>query len=89
MIGLAGGRFSMGSEPGEGYPEDGEGPSHQVTLPPFSISPVTVTNADFSSFADATGYRTVAELDGWSFVFGGLLPEDFPDTSGVADFFTT
>ena len=30
----------------------------------------------------ATGHRTEAERFGWSFVFGGLLPDDFPDTRG-------
>ena len=40
--------------------------------------------AEFSRFADATGYRTSAEADEWSFVFVGLLPDDFPDTRGVA-----
>ncbi len=84
LIGLAGGRFLMGSEVGEGYPDDGEGPPRRVTLSPFSIAPFTVSNADFARFAEATGYRTGAEADGWSFVFGGLLPDDFPDTRGVA-----
>ncbi len=30
-----------------------------------------------------TGWRTEAESYGWSFVFGGLLPDDFPPTRGV------
>lgn len=74
----------MGSTSDQGYPEDGEGPVHLVTLSPFSISSVAVTAADFAEFAEDTGYRTIAETDGWSFVFGGLLPDDFPDTRGVA-----
>ena len=44
----------------------------------------TVTNAQFAGFVDATGYRTEAEVYGWSFVFAGLLPDDFPPTRGVA-----
>ena len=35
------------------------------------------------AFVAATGWRTDAERFGWSFVFAGLLPDDFPDTSGV------
>ena len=44
----------------------------------------TVTNAEFAAFAAATGYVTDAERLGWSFVFGGLLPDDFPPTRAVA-----
>ena len=33
---------------------------------------------------DAAGYETEAERFGWSFVFAGLLPDDFPPTRGVA-----
>ena len=57
---------------------------HPVQLHPFSIAPTTVTNAQFAAFSDATGYVTLAESDGWSFVFAGLLPDDFPPTRGVA-----
>ena len=34
----------------------------------------------FAEFVDATGHVTDAERYGWSFVFAGLLPDDFPDT---------
>jgi formylglycine-generating enzyme required for sulfatase activity len=44
-----------------------------------------VSNAEFATFVDATGYRTDAERFGWSFVFGGLLPDDFPPTRAVAE----
>jgi formylglycine-generating enzyme required for sulfatase activity len=74
----------MGAPDGDGYATDGEGPVHEVQLSAFSIAPTTVTNADFAAFCDATGYITLAEADGWSFVFGGLLPDDFPPTRGVA-----
>lgn len=84
LVRLAGGSFQMGSAPGEGYRDDGEEPVHEVRIEPFSISPVAVTNADFAAFTDATGYVTLAEADGWSFVFGGLLPDDFPPTRAVA-----
>ncbi|MGZ4755787.1 MAG: formylglycine-generating enzyme family protein [Acidimicrobiia bacterium] len=84
MVHLEGGTFSMGSSEADGYPDDGEGPVHSVTLRPFSISPTTVTNAQFRDFVGQTGHVTAAQTFGWSFVFGGLLPDDFEDTAGVA-----
>ncbi|MFD0772439.1 formylglycine-generating enzyme family protein [Streptomonospora algeriensis] len=83
MVLLDGGQFLMGSEDDRAYPDDGEGPVRTVELSPFWISPTAVTNAEFAAFTDATGYRTEAERFGWSFVFGGLLPDDFPPTRGV------
>ena len=70
---IPGGRFLMGATPGEGYPEDGEGPQREVTVAPFRLSRTPVTNAAFARFVAETGYRTQAEVEGWSFVFQGLL----------------
>ncbi|MFF1496985.1 SUMF1/EgtB/PvdO family nonheme iron enzyme [Streptomyces sp. NPDC058304] len=81
---LEGGTFAMGSADTLAYPEDGEGPVRQVTLSPFSIDPHCVTNARFRSFANTTGHVTDAERYQASFVFGGLLPDDFPPTRAVA-----
>ena len=83
-VDLAGGAFWMGNEGAGSYPEDGEGPRHEVLLGPFAIAARCVTNADYAAFVEATGYRTAAERLGASFVFGGLLPGDFPPTRGVA-----
>ena len=83
LVELTGGEFWMGASDGDGDPFDGEGPLHTVQLRPFSIAPTSVTNTEFAAFCDATGYVTLAESDGWSFVFAGLLPDDFP-TRGVA-----
>jgi len=80
---LEGGAFLMGTEDPEGFPADREGPVREVTVRPFSIDPCAVSNQRFAEFADATGYVTDAERYGWSFVFGGLLPDEFPDTRGV------
>ena len=74
----------MGAEDPDGFPSDLEGPIREVAVSPFRISPHPVTNDGFAVFVDATGYRTDAERSGASFVFGGLLPEDFPPTRGVA-----
>lgn len=82
---LPGGEFVMGHDGPDGYPEDGEGPAHLVVLAPFRIDATAVSNARFAEFAAATGHVTQAERDGWSFVFAGLLPDDFPPTRGVAD----
>ena len=74
----------MGNPRGDGYPADGEGPVHPVELAPFAIGATTVTVRQFAAFTEATGYRTIAEREGWSFVFAGLLPDRFPPTRGVA-----
>jgi formylglycine-generating enzyme required for sulfatase activity len=74
----------MGTDDARGYPADGEGPPHAVELGDFSIGRFTVTNDEFSAFIAASGHVTTAEQFGDSFVFGGLLPDDFPPTQGVA-----
>ncbi|WP_093346623.1 MULTISPECIES: formylglycine-generating enzyme family protein [Saccharopolyspora] len=82
MVRLDGGSFLMGSEDELAYAE--EGPVRTVRVGPFRISRTAVSNAEFAEFTAATGYRTEAERWGWSFVFAGLLPDDFPPTRGVA-----
>ena len=84
MVTVPAGRFTMGSEDAFAYPDDGEGPVHEVELPPFRIDRFTVSNARFAAFIEATAYVTDAERWGWSFVFVGLLPDDFPPTRAVA-----
>jgi sulfatase modifying factor 1 len=78
------GSFLMGTEDADGFPEDREGPIREIELPPFWIDPVAVTNARFAEFVDATGHQTEADRAGWSFVFAGLLPDDFEPTRGIA-----
>ncbi len=75
--------FRMGEDSVWAYPGDGEDPVHDVELGAFRIDRFTVTNDAYACFVDATGWSTDAERFGWSFVFVGLLPADFPDTSGV------
>jgi formylglycine-generating enzyme required for sulfatase activity len=81
---LDGGSFLMGSTGPGAYTADGEAPVHEVEVSPFGIDAVTVSIARFAAFVDATGFVTEAEQFGWSFVFGGFLPDDFPPTRGVA-----
>jgi formylglycine-generating enzyme len=74
----------MGTEDPDGFAADGEGPVRAVTLKPFWIDAYAVANARFATFVEATGHVTDAERYGWSFVFGGLLPDDFEPTRGAA-----
>jgi formylglycine-generating enzyme len=84
MVRLGGERFLMGADDAEGFPADGEGPVREVELSPFWIDVHAVSNERFARFAEATDFRTESERFGWSFVFGGLLPDEFPPTRGVA-----
>jgi formylglycine-generating enzyme len=84
MVRLEGGEFLMGTNDPIGFTADGEGPVRAVTLKPFWIDDYAVANARFAAFVEATGYITDAERYGWSFVFGGLLPDDFEPTRGAA-----
>ena len=66
MTWVPGATFRMGSD--EHYPE--EAPVHSVTVDGLWIDTAAVTNRQFAEFAEATGYRTVAER--------ALDPADFP-----------
>jgi formylglycine-generating enzyme required for sulfatase activity len=83
MVELEGGAFQMGTEDPDGFPQDGEGPVRTEVIEPFAIDVHAVTNARFAEFAEATGHVSDAERYGWSFVFGGLLPDDFPETAAL------
>ena len=82
MLELEGGSFLMGTDDAEGFPDDGEGPAREVAVSPFRISAHAVTNAEFSRFVRVTGYKTEAELFGWSFVFHLFVS---PDTAARID----
>jgi formylglycine-generating enzyme len=84
MVQLPGAEFLMGNVGAHSYPADGEGPVRRVRVDPFWIDARAVSNADFSEFVKKTGHETEAERFGWSFVFAGLLPDDFPPTRAVA-----
>lgn len=83
MRSLEGGTFLMGAEGPECVLADHEGPVREVEVGAFSIDPCAVSNRRFAAFVEATDYVTDAERYGWSFVFGGLLPDEFPDTRGA------
>ena len=65
MIYFKGGTFMMGSN--SGLPQ--ESPAHSVTVKSFSIDKSPVTVAQFSTFINATNYKTEAETFGDSGVF--------------------
>lgn len=58
---------------------DGEGPKREVVLNDFYIDKFEVSNEDFMTFVNATGYVTEAENFGDSFVFEGLLAQSTKD----------
>jgi formylglycine-generating enzyme len=84
MVLVSDGVFAMGSDDEWAYREDGESPVREVELAAFWIEVCAVSNARFEQFVDETDYTTEAERYGWSFVFAGLLPDDFPPTRAVA-----
>ena len=57
------------------FPEDFDSPRRKVRVAPFRISATACSNADFARFVRETGYRTVAEVEGWSYVFHLLLQD--------------
>ncbi|XP_076245496.1 formylglycine-generating enzyme isoform X2 [Calliopsis andreniformis] len=63
---------------------DGEGPKRQVYLDSYYMDELEVSNREFSIFVNATDYRTEAETFGDSFVFGGLLKEEFQANLPIA-----
>ncbi|MFW6600271.1 formylglycine-generating enzyme family protein [Propionibacteriaceae bacterium Y2011] len=73
---VPGGRFWMGSDAADSFPDDGEGPVREVEVSTFRIAATTVSNAEFGAFVDDTGFVTEAERFGWSYVFRGLLHPD-------------
>ena len=84
MVLLGGGSFAMGAEDRWAYPDDGEGPVREVRVAASGSIACAVSNMQFSQFAESTGFVTEAERFGWSFVFAGLLPDDFPPTQAAA-----
>jgi formylglycine-generating enzyme required for sulfatase activity len=83
VVTLPAAEFVMGDDSSWSYPADGEGPARLVQVPALTLDATAVSNERFAVFADTTGYVTDAERHGWSFVFAGLLPDDFEDTRGV------
>ncbi|WP_277556073.1 formylglycine-generating enzyme family protein [Halobaculum limi] len=79
MVWVPGGQFTMGSE--EFYPE--EAPVREVTVDGFWMDESPVTNAEFATFVDETGYTTVAERDPDPDDYPGAAPDDLVPGSAV------
>lgn len=81
MVPLAGGFFDIGAAKGR-YWDDFDSPRRRVFVSPFRLSRVTVTNRVFARFIAESGYRTTAEVEGWSYVFHIFLE----DPAGYAEY---
>ncbi|MEW6731068.1 MAG: formylglycine-generating enzyme family protein [Acidobacteriota bacterium] len=69
MIALPGTIFQMGDDNGD----QDEKPMHAVTLSSFAIGRFEITNAQFTFFADFTGYRTEAEKEGFCYTYTATI----------------
>jgi formylglycine-generating enzyme required for sulfatase activity len=69
---VKGGTFTMGCtyEQSSDCNSD-EKPAHQVTLSDFYIGKYELTLKQFEKFIAATGYKTDADKEGWSYVYNG------------------
>jgi hypothetical protein len=76
---IPGGTFRMGAD--HSYPE--EAPVRTVTVGGFWMDSYTVTNAEFTTFVQASGYRTVAERPLDSALYPGIQRDVLkPGSSG-------
>lgn len=66
MVLIRGGTFLMGNDRSR---FTADMPAHEVTVKSFWIDRFEVTNGEFADFVAETGYRTVAESQGWASVF--------------------
>ncbi len=71
---IPGGIYEIGARRSR-FPQDLDSPRRKIKISNFLMSPFAVTNADFAFFVEDTGYRTVAEQEGWSYVFHALLED--------------
>ena len=61
MVWIPGGEFHMGAVANDSMAMGHEKPRHQVVLDGFFMDEHEVTNAQYRTFVEATGYVTVAE----------------------------
>ena len=79
---IMGGRGLLGTDNAV-LPDDGESPLRRTRIRPFLMSEAAVTNTEFQTFAQDTGYLTEAERYGWYFVFWSNLAEGARATHAV------
>ncbi len=77
MIRVQGGTFTIGCAGElEGDCEHRKIPAPEVTLSDYSIGETVVTVGQFKVFVESTGYMTMAEKKGWSWVWKGDWVKD-------------
>ncbi|WP_299844882.1 formylglycine-generating enzyme family protein [uncultured Jannaschia sp.] len=74
LLPISGGFFEMGARRSR-FAEDYDAPRRRVKLSDYRMAATACTNADYARFVETTGYRTVAEVEGWSYVFHLLLAD--------------
>ena len=64
---IRGGEFVLGAAEGDDFVFDNEKWAHPVVVPRFRMARTAVTNAEFSAFLDADGYRRPEfwSIEGW------------------------
>jgi len=72
---IKGGVFEIGTDEPV-FVADGETPARPVELDDFYIDLYEVSNQDFKTFVELTGYVTEAEKFGNSFVFETILDDE-------------
>lgn len=86
FVQIPAGKFLMGDSTHQGFAEDYEGPAVEKEVHAFEMAKTPVTNAEFLEFVQATGYQTLAERLGDSYVFHLLLSEEkrenYPHVTG-------
>ena len=75
MIHIQSGSFIMGCTNEQNNCNDDERPVHKVILNEYSISKYETTVEQFKHFIESTGYRTDADIKGWSYVYSGSTYE--------------
>jgi formylglycine-generating enzyme required for sulfatase activity len=70
------GTFKMGADSADCSQEDAVSPAFEVSVEPFKLGIYSVSNDQFATFVEATGYKTTAEELGSSLVFYDQLPSE-------------
>jgi formylglycine-generating enzyme required for sulfatase activity len=81
LVGIPGGKFTMGSSKEEAERDEEEGPQHEVEVSEFYLGAHEVTVGQFRAFANAAGYRTEAEKGDGAFRWSGSKWEKDAGTS--------
>ncbi|MEG3663255.1 formylglycine-generating enzyme family protein [Celeribacter halophilus] len=81
---IPGGIFNMGTNQPR-YSADLDSPARHVRVSPFMLGATQITNEIFAGFVTESSYQTVAEREGWSFVFHMFAPDEGAGFAGPVD----